>query len=130
MSMHDPIADMLTRIRNGQLANKISVNMPSSKFKIAISNVLKEEGYIKDFSVFHSKKSQLELFLKYFNGKPVIENITRISSPCLRIYNKKSKLPRVMSGLGVAIVSTSQGVFTDQLARRKGLGGEIICYVS
>ena len=130
MSMQDPIADMLTRIRNSQCANKISVIMPSSKLKVAISVVLKEEGYVKDFFVSTIKKPKLELFLKYFNGKPVIENITRISSPGLRIYNKKNKLPKVMSGLGIAIISTSQGVITDKIARKKGLGGEVLCYVS
>ncbi|AAO27159.1 30S ribosomal protein S8 [Buchnera aphidicola str. Bp (Baizongia pistaciae)] len=130
MSMQDPIADMLTRIRNGQFASKISVIMPSSKLKVKISILLKEEGYIKDFSVNSTNKPILEIFLKYFRSKPVIENITRVSSPSLRIYARNNKLPQVMSGLGIVIISTSQGVLTDQVARKKGLGGEIICNVS
>ncbi|XBC42224.1 MAG: 30S ribosomal protein S8 [Buchnera aphidicola (Meitanaphis elongallis)] len=133
MTMQDPIADMLTRIRNSQLANKISVIMPSSKLKIAISIVLKEEGYIRNYVIEHQKyitKPQLKLVLKYFNGKPVIENIQRISSPGLRIYSRRNKLPKIMSGLGIAIISTSKGVMTDKSARRIGLGGEIICHVT
>ncbi|QCI23466.1 30S ribosomal protein S8 [Buchnera aphidicola] len=131
MTIQDPISDMLTRIRNSQLANKVSVIMPSSKLKVAISIVLKNEGYIKNYIVKNCiNKPELELFLKYFDGKPVVENVKRISSPSLRIYNKKNKLPRVMAGLGIAIVSTSKGVMTDKSARREGLGGEIICHVS
>ncbi|XBC38112.1 MAG: 30S ribosomal protein S8 [Buchnera aphidicola (Floraphis choui)] len=131
MTMQDPIADMLTRIRNSQTANKISVTMPSSKLKIAISIVLKEEGYIKNYIIKNdSIKPQLELVLKYFCGKPVIEDIRRISSPSLRIYNRKNKLPKVMAGLGIAIISTSKGVMTDKSARRASLGGEIMCYVA
>lgn len=131
MTMQDPIADMLTRIRNSQLANKISVIMPSSKLKVAISIVLKEEGYISSYAIKNCvNKLQLKLMLKYFNGKPVIEAVTRISSPSLRIYNRKNRLPKVMDGLGIAIISTSKGVMTDKSARRIGLGGEVICHVA
>ena len=122
MSMQDPIADMLTRIRNGQAANKAAVTMPSSKLKVAIANVLKEEGFIEDFKV--------ELTLKYFQGKAVVESIQRVSRPGLRIYKRKDELPKVMAGLGIAVVSTSKGVMTDRAARQAGLGGEIICYVA
>ena len=111
MSMQDPIADMLTRIRNGQAANKAAVTMPSSKLKVAIANVLKEEGFIEDF-------------------KAVVESIQRVSRPGLRIYKRKDELPKVMAGLGIAVVSTSKGVMTDRAARQAGLGGEIICYVA
>ncbi|WP_343153527.1 30S ribosomal protein S8 [Buchnera aphidicola (Mindarus keteleerifoliae)] len=130
MSMQDPISDMLTRIRNGQLANKLFVNMPSSKLKIAISSVLKEEGYIVNYMVEKNLKSTLKIFLKYFKGKSVIEKIQRISKPSLRIYKKKYDLPKVMGGLGIAIISTSKGVLTDKIAREKGLGGEVICHVT
>ncbi|XBC41711.1 MAG: 30S ribosomal protein S8 [Buchnera aphidicola (Kaburagia rhusicola rhusicola)] len=131
MTMQDPIADMLTRIRNSQLANKISVIMPSSKLKVAISMVLKEEGYITGYAIKNCvNKLQLKLILKYFNGKPVIESVKRISSPSLRIYNRKNRLPKVMDGLGIAIISTSKGVMTDKSARRIGLGGEVICHVA
>ncbi|XBC43251.1 MAG: 30S ribosomal protein S8 [Buchnera aphidicola (Meitanaphis flavogallis)] len=131
MTMQDPIADMLTRIRNSQLANKISVIMPSSKLKVAISMVLKEEGYIINYAIKNCvNKLQLKLILKYFNGKPVIEAVKRISSPSLRIYNRKNRLPKVMDGLGIAIISTSKGVMTDKSARRIGLGGEVICHVA
>ncbi|BDY03205.1 MULTISPECIES: 30S ribosomal protein S8 [Ferrimonas] len=130
MSMQDPIADMLTRIRNGQAANKVAVKMPSSKLKVAIADVLKKEGYIADFAVSGDVKSELEVTLKYFEGKPVVEKIERISRPGLRIYKKKDELPKVMGGLGVAIVSTSQGVMTDRAARKLGMGGEIVCYVA
>ncbi|MXP67894.1 30S ribosomal protein S8 [Pantoea sp. Aalb] len=130
MSMQDPIADMLTRIRNGQAANKVVVSMPSSKLKVAIANVLKEEGYIQNFKIAGEIKPALELTLKYFQGKAVVESIQRVSRPGLRIYKKKDKLPKVMAGLGIAVVSTSKGVMTDRAARRAGLGGEIICYVA
>lgn len=130
MSMQDPIADMLTRIRNGQSANKIAVNMPSSKLKVAIANVLAEEGYIESVKISEGAKPELEITLKYFQGKPVVESIQRISRPGLRIYKRKDELPSVMGGLGIAVVSTSQGVMTDRAARKAGLGGEIICYVA
>ena len=125
MSMQDPIADMLTRIRNGQAANKAAVTMPSSKLKVAIANVLKEEGFIEG-----DTKPELELTLKYFQGKAVVESIQRVSRPGLRIYKRKDELPKVMAGLGIAVVSTSKGVMTDRAARQAGLGGEIICYVA
>ncbi|MBY5923609.1 30S ribosomal protein S8 [Ferrimonas balearica] len=130
MSMQDPIADMLTRIRNGQAANKVAVTMPSSKLKVAIANVLKAEGYVADFAVSGDVKPTLEVTLKYFQGKPVVDSIARASRPGLRIYKKKDELPTVMGGLGIAIVSTSKGVMTDRAARNLGLGGEIICYVA
>jgi small subunit ribosomal protein S8 len=128
--MQDPIADMFTRIRNGQLAQKVSVAMPSSKQRVAIAKVLKEEGYITDFSVSGDVKPIIEVALKYFEGKKVIESIERVSRPGLRIYKKKDELPKVMGGLGVAIVSTSKGVMTDRAARKAGMGGEIIGYVA
>jgi small subunit ribosomal protein S8 len=130
MSMQDPISDMLTRIRNGQAASKVSVKMPSSKQKVAIAAVLKAEGYISDFSVAGDTKPELEVTLKYFEGKKVIDTIKRVSRPGLRIYKGASDLPKVMAGLGVAIISTSQGVMTDRAARKASIGGEIICYVS
>ncbi|HDR1129521.1 TPA: 30S ribosomal protein S8 [Pasteurella multocida] len=130
MSMQDPIADMLTRIRNGQAANKVAINMPSSKLKVAIANVLAEEGYIESVKVLDGVKPELEITLKYFQGKPVVESIQRVSRPGLRIYKRKDELPKVMGGLGVAVVSTSKGVMTDRAARQAGLGGEIICYVA
>ncbi|ANF17211.1 30S ribosomal protein S8 [Buchnera aphidicola (Schlechtendalia chinensis)] len=131
MTIQDPISDMLTRIRNSQSANKMSVVMPSSKLKVAISKVLKQEGYIKDYILKSCAfKPDLELILKYFNGKPVIEYVFRVSSPSLRVYNKKHKLSQVMAGLGIAIISTSRGVMTDKSARQAGLGGEIICHVA
>ncbi|MEA9393314.1 30S ribosomal protein S8 [Acerihabitans sp. TG2] len=130
MSMQDPIADMLTRIRNGQTANKTAVSMPSSKLKVAIANLLKEEGFIEEFKIEGDTKPTLEIVLKYFQGKPVVETIQRISRPGLRIYKKKDSLPKVMAGLGIAVVSTSKGVMTDRAARQAGLGGEIICYVA
>jgi len=126
--MQDPIADMLTRIRNGQTANKTAVSMPSSKLKVAIANLLKEEGFIEEFKIEGDTKPTLEIVLKYFQGKPVVETIQRISRPGLRIYKKKDALPKVMAGLGIAVVSTSKGVMTDRAARQAGLGGEIICY--
>ncbi len=131
MSMSDPIADMLTRIRNAQMVEKVSVSMPSSKVKVAIAKVLKDEGYIDDFAVRgEAGKPELELQLKYHAGRPVIEHIERISKPGLRIYKGAQELPRVMNGLGVAIVSTSSGVMTDRHARAKGVGGEILCVVA
>lgn len=131
MSMHDPIADMLTRIRNGQAAKKEAVTLPSSKLKVAIAKVLKEEGYIETYEVSaDEKKPELTVVLKYFQGKAVVETIKRVSRPGLRIYKGKDALPRVMGGLGIAIVSTSKGVMTDRAARKEGLGGEIICFVA
>ena len=130
MSMQDPIADMFTRIRNGQMAAKVSVAMPSSKQRVAIAAVLKSEGYVSDFAVTGEVKPVLEVTLKYFEGKQVIDTIVRVSRPGLRIYKKKDELPKVMGGLGVAIVSTSKGVMTDRAARKAGMGGEIIGYVA
>mgnify|MGYP000864189055 FL=1 len=130
MSMQDPIADMLTRIRNGQTANKVAISMPSSKLKVAIANVLAAEGYIESVKVLEGAKPELEITLKYFQGKPVVESIQRVSRPGLRIYKRKDELPKVMGGLGVAVISTSKGVMTDRAARQAGLGGEIICYVA
>lgn len=124
------IADMLTRIRNGQAANKVAINMPSSKLKVAIANVLAAEGYIESVKVLEGAKPELEITLKYFQGKPVVESIQRVSRPGLRIYKRKDELPKVMGGLGVAVISTSKGVMTDRAARQAGLGGEIICYVA
>lgn len=129
--MTDPIADMLTRIRNAQNATKTQVNMPSSKLKIAICDVLKEEGYIADHTVAETAgKAQLKINLKYFEGKPVIEKIQRVSRPGLRVFKGKDDLPRVLGGLGIAIVSTSQGVMTDRAARVAGHGGEVLCIVA
>ena len=129
--MTDPIADLLTRIRNGQAANKVSVSMPSSKLKCAIAQVLKDEGYITDYSVDDTgAKAVLTVTLKYFDGKPVIETIQRSSRPGLRVYRGKNELPSVEGGLGVAIVSTSRGVMSDRQARAAGEGGEILCVVS
>jgi len=130
MSMQDPISDMLTRIRNGQAASKVSVKMPSSKQKVAIASVLKAEGYIADFVVAGDTKPELEVTLKYFEGKKVIDTLKRVSRPGLRIYKGANDLPKVMAGLGIAIVSTSHGVMTDRAARKACVGGEIICYVS
>ncbi|GGA90107.1 30S ribosomal protein S8 [Neiella marina] len=130
MSMQDPIADMFTRIRNGQAAKKVAVKMPSSKLKVAIAALLKEEGYITDYSVAGEAKPELEVVLKYFQGKEVIETIQRVSRPGLRIYKKKGDLPKVLAGLGVSIVSTSKGVMSDRAARKAGMGGEIIGYVA
>jgi small subunit ribosomal protein S8 len=128
--MQDPIADMFTRIRNGQMASKFSVAMPSSKQRIAIANLLVEEGYVESLEVTGDVKPVLEVTLKYFEGKKVIESIERVSRPGLRIYKKKDELPKVMGGLGVAIVSTSKGLMTDRAARKAGMGGEIIGYVA
>ena len=131
MSMSDPISDMLTRIRNAQMASKASVVMPSSKVKVAISKVLKDEGYIEDFSVATlDGKAVLEVVLKYYAGQPVIERIDRVSKPGLRIYRGVGAIPKVMNGLGVAIVSTPKGVMTDRKARATGVGGEVLCYVA
>jgi small subunit ribosomal protein S8 len=131
MSMSDPISDMLTRIRNGQMTEKASVRMPSSKLKKAIAQVLKDEGYIEGFMVRENAGlPEMEVALKYYAGRPVIEKIERISRPGLRIYKGRDDLPRVMNGLGVAIVSTSQGVMTDRKARSLGVGGEVLCVVA
>lgn len=131
MSMSDPIADMLTRIRNAQQVEKLSVSMPSSKLKVAIATVLKDEGYIENFEIKGEKnKPELEIVLKYYAGRPVIERIERVSRPGLRIYRGSNAIPQVMNGLGVAIVSTSRGVMTDRKARREGVGGEVLCYVA
>ena len=131
MSMSDPIADMLTRIRNAQSAEKPSVAMPASKVKAAIAQVLKDEGYVEDFAVRELEgRPTLEISLKYYAGKPVIEKIERVSRPGLRIYRPKDDLPKVMNGLGVAIVSTSRGVMTDRKARGLGVGGEVLCIVA
>jgi small subunit ribosomal protein S8 len=131
MSMTDPIADMLTRIRNAQAVHKTLVGMPSSKLKISIAQVLKDEGYIDAFAVREKEgKRELEISLKYYAGEPVIERIERVSSPGLRIYRGRDDLPKVMNGLGVAIVSTSKGVMTDRKARATGIGGEVLCIVA
>ncbi len=131
MSMSDPIADMLTRIRNAQQSERQLVAMPASKVKSAIAQVLKDEGYIEDFAVRELEgKATLEIGLKYYAGKPVIEKIERVSRPGLRIYKPKDDLPKVMNGLGVAIVSTSRGVMTDRKARGLGVGGEVLCIVA
>lgn len=132
MSMSDPVADMLTRIRNAQSAKKTNVSMPNTKLKIAIAEVLKTEGYIADYRVeeFDNNKKKLIIDLKYYQGKPVIENIRRISRPGLRVYRDKNKLPHIMGGMGVAIISTSKGVISDRAARLLGEGGEILCSVN
>ena len=131
MSMNDPIADMLTRIRNALSAEKVSVSMPSSKQKVAIAELLKEEGFINDFKVEGEKeKPTLNIALKYYQGKPVIEQIKRVSSPGLRVYKSKDDLPQVKGGLGIAVVSTSKGLMTDAKARKAGHGGEVICIVA
>jgi small subunit ribosomal protein S8 len=131
MSMSDPIADMLTRIRNAQSVDKAVVSMPSSKIKVAIAQVLKDEGYIDGFSVrTDDGKNQLEIALKYYAGRPVIERIERVSRPGLRVYRGREAIPAVMNGLGVAIVTTPKGVMTDRKARQTGVGGEVLCYVA
>ena len=131
MSMSDPIADMLTRIRNAQSVEKPVVSMPSSKLKVAIAQVLKDEGYIDSFAVkTEGVKSELEISLKYYAGRPVIERIERVSRPGLRIYRGRDAIPSVMNGLGVAIVTTPKGVMTDRKARATGVGGEVLCYVA
>ncbi len=128
--MTDPIADMLTRIRNAQAAGKADVSMPSSKAKMAIAQVMKDEGYITDFAVNGDKKPEMTVTLKYYQGNPVIENMKRVSRPGLRIYKNKDELPKILNGLGVAIISTSAGVMTDKKARAEGRGGEVICTIS
>lgn len=131
MSMSDPVSDMLTRIRNAQMAEKPSVSMPSSKLKVSIAKVLLDEGYIESFKVGGSEiKPALEIELKYYAGRPVIEKIERVSRPGLRSYKGHADLPSVMNGLGVAIVSTSRGVMTDRKARASGIGGEVLCFVA
>ncbi|MEP2618932.1 MAG: 30S ribosomal protein S8 [Marinomonas sp.] len=129
MSMQDTLADMFTRIRNAQMASKTSVSMPSSKMKASIAAVLREEGYVGDFSVDEAIKPTLTIELKYYEGKPVIEQIKRASRPSLRQYKGTTSLPKVEAGLGVAIISTSKGVMTDRAARAAGIGGEVICTV-
>jgi len=130
--MSDPISDMLTRIRNAQMAQKAAVAMPSSKLKAAIAQVLQDEGYVDGFKVNQGQggKATLEIGLKYYSGRPVIEKIQRISRPGLRIYKGNSDIPKVMNGLGIAIVSTSKGLMTDRKARANGIGGEVLCVVS
>jgi small subunit ribosomal protein S8 len=130
MSMSDPIADMLTRIRNAQSVDKTAVTMPSSKLKVAIAQVLKDEGYIEGFAIKGEQKAELEIALKYYAGRPVIERIERVSRPGLRIYKGRHNIPQVMNGLGVAIVTTPKGVMTDRKARAAGVGGEVLCYVA
>lgn len=129
--MTDPIADMLTRIRNAQSVEKASVTMPSSKLKVAIAQVLKDEGYVENFVVIgESAKPELQITLKYYAGRPVIERIERVSKPGLRVYKGRHDIPQVMNGLGVAIVTTPKGVMTDRKARAAGIGGEVLCYVA
>lgn len=131
MSMTDPIADMLTRIRNGQKARKVSVSMPSNRAKISVAKVLQDEGYIVGYSTeTEGVKTELTVELKYYEGTPVIENVQRISRPGLRVYSGKEDLPKVLGGLGVAIISTSAGVMSDRQARKQGIGGEVLCVVS
>ena len=139
MSMHDPIADMLTRIRNAQLVGHTEVSMPASGLKGAIAKVLKDEGYIEDFAIRERSgangkdggpKTELAIALKYYAGRPVIERIERVSKPGLRVYKGRDDIPRVMNGLGVAILSTSRGVMTDRKARADGVGGEVLCIVA
>lgn len=129
MSMQDTLADMLTRIRNAQMATKETVSMPSSKLKVEVARVLKEEGYVSDYAVTDGPKPELTVSLKYFEGRPVIEHLQRVSKPSLRSYKGKASLPKVAEGLGVAIVTTSKGVMTDRAARQAGVGGEVICTV-
>jgi len=131
MSMQDPVADMLTRIRNGQAAGKASVRIPASKLKKAIAAVLKDEGYIQDFAVAENGgKPEMTVDLKYFQGEPVIDSIQRVSRPGLRIYRGKDELPKVRGGLGIAIISTSQGLMSDRAARKAGQGGEVVAFVA
>lgn len=131
MSMQDPISDMLTRIRNGQSAGKVRIMMPMSKQKSALAEVLQQQGYIRDFSVEEVEgKAQLAIFLRYFEGKPVIEMLRRVSRPGLRVYKRMDELPTVMGGLGIAIISTSKGLMTDRQARAAGYGGEVVCTVA
>ncbi|MFM2344610.1 MAG: hypothetical protein RLZZ210_1221 [Pseudomonadota bacterium] len=130
MSMSDPIADMLTRIRNAQAVGKETVKMPSSKLKLAIAKVLQEEGYVEDFATVGGEKAELQIKLKYYAGRPVIEYIERVSTPGLRVYKGCEQIPQVMNGLGIAIVTTPAGVMTDRRARAMKMGGEVICYVA
>jgi len=131
MSMSDPIADMLVRIRNAQLVGHASVDMPASKLKASIAQVLKDEGYIEDFALrADGAKKELRIGLKYYAGRPVIERLERVSKPGLRVYRGRDDIPRVMNGLGVAILSTSRGVMTDRKARADGVGGEVLCIVA
>ena len=131
MSMSDPISDMLTRIRNAQLVGHSSVEMPASKLKAAIAQVLKDEGYIEDFALREKGATkELAIGLKYYAGRPVIERLERVSKPGLRVYKGRDDIPRVMNGLGVAILSTSRGVMTDRKARADGVGGEVLCIVA
>lgn len=131
MSMQDPVSDMLTRIRNGQSAGKVRVLMPMSKQKSALAEVLKQQGYIRGFSIEEiGGKPQLAVLLRYFEGKPVIETLKRVSRPGLRVYRRKDDLPRVMDGLGIAIISTPKGLMTDHQARAAGHGGEVVCIVA
>ncbi|RKZ40706.1 MAG: 30S ribosomal protein S8 [Gammaproteobacteria bacterium] len=130
MSMSDPIADMLTRIRNGQAVRKQQISMPTSKLKVAIASILKDEGYITDYSVSQEIKASLTITLKYYQDKPVMSEIKRISRPGLRVYKTKNKLPKVLYGLGIAIISTSKGLMSDRRARLSGHGGEVLCFVS
>jgi small subunit ribosomal protein S8 len=131
MSMHDPIADMLTRIRNAQMVGHTEVTMPASQLKSAIAKVLKDEGYIEDFATRENgAKKELAIGLKYYAGRPVIERLERVSKPGLRVYKGRDDIPRVMNGLGVAILSTSRGVMTDRKARADGVGGEVLCIVA
>lgn len=129
MSMQDPLADMLTRIRNAQMAEKSVVSMPSSTLKVAVAKVLKDEGYVADFQISSEVKPQLTIELKYFEGRPVIEEVKRVSRPGLRQYKSVDDLPKVRGGLGVSIVSTNKGVMTDRAARAAGIGGEVLCTV-
>lgn len=131
MSMSDPIADMLTRIRNGQMAGHAKVEMPSSKLKASLAKLLTEEGFVESYTVKEQEgKSFLSVDLKYYQGKPVIEMLKRVSRPGLRVYKNKDELPKVIGGLGVAVVSTSKGIMSDREARKLGVGGEIVCYVA
>ena len=129
MSMQDTLADLITRIRNAHMVGKVSVTMPSSTLKVAVAQVLKDEGYVTDVVVAEGVKPELTITLKYFEGKPVIEKIDRVSKPSLRVYKGSKSLPSVEGGLGIAIVTTSQGVMTDRAARNAGIGGEVICTV-
>lgn len=131
MSMSDPISDMLTRIRNAQMAEKVTVTMPSSKLKAAIAKVLQDEGYVDGFKIVDKEgKPTLEIGLKYYADRPVIEKIQRVSRPGLRVYKGSEDIPKVMNGLGIAIVSTSKGLMTDHKARANGIGGEVLCIVA
>ena len=131
MSMTDPIADFLTRIRNGQRSGKVEVTMPGSRIKLALAKVLKDEGYIEDYGVANDgAKNSLSVRLKYYQGRPVIDRLERVSRPGLRVYRAKDELPKVLGGMGVAIISTSRGVMTDREARATGHGGEVLCIVS